>query len=353
MSTISVKASVCYDVEIAPGLLSLLGQKTAPLVSGRSAALVTDDVVAPLYAEQARVSLEAAGFTVCTYAFPHGERSKNGATYLHLLDFLAEHRLTRTDLLVALGGGVPGDLAGFAAATYLRGIAYVQVPTTLLSMVDSSVGGKTAINLPAGKNLAGAFYQPRLALCDTDTLSTLPREVFRDGCAEVIKYGILGSRPLFSLLQGGPDRQQWPEIIAACVRMKRDTVEADEFDTGRRQLLNLGHTLGHAVEAGSGFTLSHGKSVAIGIATITRAAARFGFCTPGTRDEILNLLRLYGLPVESPLEPEVLYQAALGDKKRQGGSLTLAIPREVGRCTLHAIAVEELRRWIAAGWVEP
>lgn len=349
MSTVHVTASRSYDVEIAPGVLRALGGKAAALVQGRTAALVSDDTVEALYGGAARASLETAGFTVCTYRFPHGEPSKCGENYLRLLDFLAQNRLTRTDLIVALGGGVTGDLAGFAAATYLRGIPYIQVPTSLLAMVDSSVGGKTAIDLPSGKNLCGAFYQPSLVLCDTDLLATLPEATFRAGCAEVIKYGVLGSRPLFDALAKTPARQQLEYIVTTSVEMKRDVVENDEFDTGRRQLLNLGHTLGHAVEAGSEFRLSHGESVAIGMAMIARAAAKLGFCSEAARDEITALLRQYGLPTETDQDPEALYRTALGDKKRRGGRLTLVVPAEIGRCVLHPIPVEELPRWIEAG----
>ena len=201
-------------------------------------------------------------------------------------------------------------------------------------MVDSSVGGKTAINLPGGKNLAGAFYSPRLVLCDTGTLSTLPPAVFQAGCGEIIKYAVLTGQPLTGLVQEGISRHT-PEIIARCVAVKGSLVQADEWDTGPRQLLNLGHTLGHGVEAGSGFSLAHGACVAVGLAMMARAAARFGFCSGETRDQILALLRL-----------------ALGDKKRRGSRLTLVVPQSMGDCILHDIPLEELPRWIAAGYPE-
>lgn len=349
MNTVEVKASRNYKVEIGAGLLDTLGEKAAALIRGRCAAIVSDDTVAALYAERAKASLEKAGFTVCTYVFPHGESAKCGSTWLDLLDFLSRNHLTRTDVLVALGGGVTGDLTGFAAATYLRGVQCIQIPTTLLAMVDSSVGGKTAIDLPSGKNLCGAFFQPSLVLCDTDTLKTLPEDIFRDGCAEVIKYGVLGNSELFRQLQAGPDAQDWTDVITRCVTMKRDVVEEDEFDTGARQLLNLGHTLGHAVESGSGFTLSHGKSVAIGMAMIARAAEKLGFCAGTVRREIENLLLSYGLPIRTDQCANDLYAAAQGDKKRQGGSITLVVPKEIGTCILHKIPVTELPLWIEAG----
>lgn len=249
MKKIEVTASRNYTVHIGSGILPELGPLLRAQVPGERVCIVTDDTVQALYGAQAEASLTQAGFAVCTFAFPHGEQSKCAATYLKLLNFLAEQHLTRTDAIVALGGGVPGDLAGFAAATYLRGIAFAQVPTTLLAAVDSSVGGKTAIDLDAGKNLAGAFWQPCLVLCDYDTLQTLPEEIFADGCAEVIKYGVLGDEALFAHLEQYGLAFDRERVITRCVEMKRDVVAADEFDNGQRQLLNLGHTLGHAVEA--------------------------------------------------------------------------------------------------------
>ena len=224
MTTVQVAASGCYDVKIGAGLLDQLGAELRALTKSTAVLLVSDDTVNALYGDRAGQSLPDHGFTVQRFVFPHGEASKNGETYLKLLQFAAEQRLTRADTIVALGGGVVGDLAGFAAATYLRGVRLVQVPTTLLAAVDSSVGGKTAIDLPAGKNLVGAFYQPSLVLCDYETLRTLPSETFADGCAEVIKYSILGSPTLYEhLLQCGTafDTER---VIAECVAMKRDVV---------------------------------------------------------------------------------------------------------------------------------
>ena len=343
MNTVQISASRSYEVQIGHGLLPTLGEKAAKLCKGRTACIVSDDTVAALYEKKTRESLENAGFTVFTYVFPHGEQSKCGTVFLSLLSFLAANHLTRSDLLVALGGGVTGDLTGFTAACYLRGIACIQVPTSLLAMVDSSVGGKTAIDLPEGKNLCGAFYQPSLVLCDIDTLETLPREIFLDGCAEVIKYGILGSKKLFEQLKGSYDLE---EVVTQCVEMKRSVVEDDEFDTGRRQLLNLGHTLGHAIEAGADFQLSHGKCVAIGMVMMAKAAVKHGFCSQETQKEITDLIQAFHLPTKTDQSAEGIYKTALGDKKRQGGSLTLVVPTEIGNCALHKIPVEELPNWI-------
>ena len=349
MTTIEVNASKHYTVEIGSGLLPGLGAKIAALGGAQRVCIVSDSNVWPLYGAAADASLHAAGLETCAFVFPAGESSKNGATYLELLNFLAENRLSRTDILVALGGGVVGDLTGFAAATYQRGIRFVQVPTTVLAAVDSSVGGKTAIDLPAGKNLAGAFCQPSLVLCDIDCLSTLPDDIFRDGCAEVIKTAILFDEPLFmELVRGGLnfDRER---VIAACVRHKRDIVVADEFDRGQRNLLNLGHTFGHAVEKLSDFSLSHGKAVAIGTAMAARAAVSLVLADQGTATRIMWLLERFGLPIFTHHSAETLANAALSDKKRAGSTVNLILPEAIGRCTISPTPIRELESIIQAG----
>lgn len=349
MRTVSVKASRSYEVKIGRDLLKTLGAEAASLLKGRAAAIVSDSNVAPLYLEQTKVSLESAGFRTCSFLFPAGEGSKNGQTYLDLLEFLAEHQITRSDTLVALGGGVVGDLTGFAAATFLRGVAFVQLPTTLLAAVDASVGGKTAIDLKNGKNLAGAFYQPRLVLCDLDTLSTLPADVFADGCAEVIKYGMIGDPGLLELLETTDFRAAPEEIVARCIAQKRDLVEEDEFDTGARQLLNLGHTIGHGIEACSGYALSHGRAVAIGMTLITRAAVAFGQCPPEALPRLQALLHRYDLPDTTGYGAEELYEKTLSDKKRTGSTLSLVVPTAWGRSQLQTVAVSDLYHWIERG----
>ena len=349
MKRITVSASKKYDVLIGRGLFDELGVQAAKVLRGRRVVVVSDTNVAPLYLDRALDSLKAAGFEADSYVFPAGEASKCGQTYLSLLNFLAEKQLTRADALVALGGGVVGDLTGFAAATYLRGVACVQVPTTLLACVDSSVGGKTAIDLPAGKNLVGAFYQSDLVLCDPQLLETLPPEVFSDGCAEVIKYGMLGSAELLERLLQAPVGAQLEYVVAKCVEMKRDVVEGDEFDTGRRQLLNLGHTFAHSIEAASHYAIPHGRAVAMGMRLITRAAVEKGFC-PGKCLEVLEtLLEKHGLPLRTDMDAESLARGALSDKKRAGGTLNLAVPCGYGESCLHPVPVEELTDWARAG----
>ncbi len=349
MKTVHIDASRSYDVRIGRGLLDDCGRQIAERVRCASAAVVADDTVYALYGERVCASLEAAGVRTACYVFPHGEKSKNLLEYAKILNFLAENRVTRADALIALGGGVTGDLGGFAAATYLRGIPFVQLPTTLLAAVDSSVGGKTAVDLPAGKNLAGAFYQPELVLCDLDTLDSLPREIFLDGCAEVIKYAVLGSRELFALLADIPSGKGLEEVTARCVEMKRDFVQSDELDRGARQMLNLGHTFGHAVEASSRFTLSHGKSVAIGMAMILRAACSRGLCSAETRDAVIALLQRYGLPTECPYPADMLLGALSADKKIFGTRLNLVVPTDIGACRLLPVGVDELSGWLRDG----
>ena len=343
MITVPVSASKKYDVIIGSGLLPTIGIRISENKKVISACIVSDSNVWPLYGEVVTDSLIKSGIHTISYVFPAGEASKNGQNYLSLLNYLAENHITRSDAIIALGGGVVGDLAGFAAATYLRGISYIQVPTTLLAAVDSSVGGKTAIDLPAGKNLAGAFYQPSLVLCDIDTLSTLPKDVFRDGCAEVIKYGILYDSILFSDLEAQGLAFDREAVIARCVELKRDVVSEDEFDRGVRMKLNLGHTIGHGVEACSNYSISHGKAVAIGTAIVSRASACPDF------DRIIGCLEHFGLPVTTEYTAEMLFQAALSDKKRSGGTVRLIIPRNIGSCDICPTPVEELKSFIQAG----
>ncbi len=350
MNRIPVKVSPPYDVLVGEGLLDRLGKLTAPVASGRQAALISDDTVAGLYGRTARQALEAAGFQVCEHVFPHGESSKNLAQWGQMLEFLAENRLTRTDLVVALGGGVTGDMAGFAAACYLRGIAFIQVPTTLLAAIDSSVGGKTAVDLGAGKNLAGAFHQPRLVVCDPRTLDTLPPSILADGMAEAVKTGIIGDPELFALLnRKALSRDDLTEAILRCVRVKAGLVERDERDTGDRQLLNLGHTPGHGIELLSGYAIPHGQAVAMGMIIMARAAWRAGLSPEDTTPAIRDALELRGLETACPYGARELAQAALSDKKRQGGSIALVIPEAIGRCVLHTLQVEELEDFFALG----
>jgi len=349
MKTVTVNTSKAYEIKIGAGLLGAIGDEAAALGKATKVCIVSDSNVFPLYGQRVRESLEQTGFTVGSFVFPAGEHMKNAETFLSLLNELAAMQLTRSDLIVALGGGVVGDLAGFAAACYLRGIRFIQVPTTLLAAVDSSVGGKTAIDLVAGKNLAGAFWQPSLVLCDTDTLCSLPEEIFRDGCAEVIKYAILYDPALFEeLMLSGLDFDR-EAVITRCVQWKRDVVMEDEFDTGSRMKLNLGHTIGHGVEARSLFTVSHGQGVSMGMAITARAAAKFGMCSNACCQRILDILNRFQLPIHTEYSVEDLYACTLSDKKRTGGSIRMIIPREIGCCEIVPTPISELKSFIEAG----
>lgn len=342
MRSVTVKTSATYEVLIGSGLLQKAGEAVKKVISPCKAAIVTDSTVVHLYEETVRKSLTEAGFSVCTFVFPAGEASKNIHTLSHLLEFLAKEEMTRTDLIVALGGGVTGDLAGFGAAVYLRGIPFVQIPTTFLAAIDSSVGGKTAVDLEAGKNLAGAFYQPKLVLCDTDVLQTLLEVVFADGIAEALKYGVLGDDALFEKIARGDFRQDLEEIIETCVSMKRDVVEEDEFDTGKRQLLNLGHTFGHAIEQKSHFQMTHGHAVAIGMHLIAKAAEAKGIAEKGTAAAIAKALEQNQLPKETEFSPAEVAEGTLRDKKRRGGTISFVFPKKIGACEIVKIPVEEV-----------
>lgn len=344
MKTINVQASRCYDVVIGSGFLDNLGDQVLSVCKEPcKVAIISDSNVWPLYGDVVRKSLSDSGFQAVHYVFPAGESSKNAETYLSILNFLAESKITRSDLLLALGGGVVGDITGFAAATYLRGVPYVQVPTTLLAMVDSSVGGKTAINLPAGKNLVGAFNQPCRVLCDLNVLSTLPTDVFRDGCAEVIKYGVIYDADLFAHLAENGLKFDRETVIARCVELKRDVVAKDEFDTGARQMLNFGHTIGHGIEAQSDFSVSHGQAVAIGMAIVAKAGC------PAIFNRLISVLEKFDLPTTTDFTAEQLYTSALSDKKRAGGTVNLIIPTAIGNCSIVPTDVNELKSFIEEG----
>lgn len=348
MRTVSVNASEQYDVIIGEGQLDRLGSLVASVCYSSKAAVISDTNVWPLYGNVVTESLKSANIEAVEYVFLAGEGSKNADTYLRILSFLAEKQITRSDMIIALGGGVVGDMAGFVAATYLRGISYIQVPTSLLAMVDSSVGGKTAIDLPAGKNLVGAFKQPKLVICDTATLATLPKRIFLDGCAEVIKYGMLYDVDLIDeLLVAGPDFDL-ESVVAKCVSFKRDVVQEDEFDTGTRQKLNLGHTIGHGIEARSNFQISHGQAVAAGMSIVTKASVSRNLCPVSSFEKLIMLLQRFELPINTEYTADELFTSALSDKKRSGGTVNLIIPRDIGQCDIVPVPVSELKSFIEA-----
>lgn len=347
MTTVKVNTSAPYEVHIGKGLLDGCGEMIKTAMKGTKAAVISDSNVAPLYLHRVIKSLEDAGYQTDSFVFPAGEQSKNMTTLAELLEFLAERGYTRSDGLVALGGGVTGDLTGFAAAVYLRGMQFVQLPTSLLAAVDSSVGGKTAVDLKAGKNLAGAFKQPKLVIMDTDTLATLPDEEFANGMAETIKYGVLFDEDLFGRCSGVKDNLE--QIIAECIAHKARVVEHDEFDRGERKLLNLGHTVGHGIEKASGFEIPHGKAVAAGMAIIARAGEKLGYTEKGTAERIEVMLERFGLPIDCKYDAKTLTRIALADKKRDGAKISLIIPTKIGECIIKDEPIDQITDYISAG----
>lgn len=348
MKELSVSASRSSRVLIGSGLLSRAGELALPLIEGRRALIACGERVFALYGERLRESLELSGFSVWFCVYPSGEAYKTPETMLLIVKALAEAGFDRSDALFALGGGVTGDMAGLAAALYRRGIACVLLPTTLLAAADASVGGKTAVDLPQGKNLLGCFAQPRLVLCDTDCFRSLPPETFAEGWAEIVKCAFL--RPeLLPLLEGTEPEPRLEEILAACIEFKSELVAADEFDRGERRLLNFGHTVGHAIERCSGWEIPHGHAVAAGMAILTRGCAAKGLCPLETAARLETLLKRFGLPVSCEYCDGELLAAARADKKTRGERITLVLPDESGVMRLRDMSFEELGELIALG----
>ena len=337
-----------YEIIIERGLLDQAGARCrAALPRAGRLFIVTDSNVAPLYLERVRASLAAAGFQVSAHTVPAGESAKCAQRLSELWEAMMAAGLTRTDAVIALGGGVVGDLAGFAAATVLRGVDFVQIPTTLLAQVDSSVGGKVAIDLQAGKNLAGAFWQPRLVLMDPDTLDTLPQHVFMEGMAEVVKYGCIKDAALFEFLERRPSRAaltaEIEHILYTCCDIKRAVVEQDERDTGERMLLNFGHTLGHAYElAGHYDEWSHGQAVAAGMCAAARLGVRLGLTPAEIPGRLEGLLTALDLPTRIDCSQDD-YTAAVGlDKKGTGDQIAVILLEALGRAVPYRMAKAEL-----------
>lgn len=329
-----------YDIAIQRGILDEAGERCrAVLPRAERIFLVTDSTVLPLYGERVAESLRRAGFQAVCCAVPAGERSKSSEQLSALWEKMMDAGLTRTDAVTALGGGVVGDLAGFAAATILRGVDFIQIPTTLLAQVDSSVGGKVAVDLRAGKNLAGAFWQPRLVLMDPDVLDTLEDRTFSDGMAEVIKYGCIQDADLFALLDRCGSRAgimaEIEHILFTCCDLKRRVVVADERDTGGRMVLNFGHTLGHAYEKAGNYTAwTHGQSVAAGMVAAARLGTAADVTPPETAEQIRGLVQKFGLPSCISCTWNFLEEAVGVDKKGAGDQITLVFLARLGEAAL-------------------
>lgn len=342
MRQVSVLTDDPYEVTIKSGLTDRIGAS----IRDRRLFLLTDENVWKLYEEKISKALQGID---CTVHVSHpGETAKSVTNYARVLELMAESGIRRDDLLLSFGGGVIGDLGGFCAATYLRGIDFIQMPTTLLAAVDSSVGGKTAINLSAGKNLAGAFYQPKAVWIDPALFATLSAEQVRDGAAEMIKTAVLFDRDLFFRLAAGVDTEtnDLSDLLAECIAWKATVVREDEKDHGRRQLLNLGHTFGHAIEAASGFQISHGRAVGIGMAMMARAAKKRGFCSEETAAAIEEALIACGLSVRTDIETARLLPYIARDKKIRGATLQLVIPEAIGSARLLPVPADTIEAWL-------
>lgn len=338
---IQVNASKSYDILIGRGIAENLCDMLVGIAKTTHIALFTEEHVNSLYGDKVQSILERGGFTVERLVFPEGEETKNAGNLIKAINFMAEHKFNRKDLIVALGGGVIGDLSGFAAAVFLRGIKFVQVPTTLLAAVDSSVGGKTAVDIEAGKNLMGAFHQPSLVCCDTSFLDTLDPSVRRDGFAEVIKYGVIQDGTFFDLLRNVPEGDL-TDIIYHCVDIKRMVVEEDEFEGGKRKLLNFGHTIGHAIEKLSDFEISHGSAVAKGMLIAAKMGVKLGY--QDYSNEIESILTDYGFDLSCPYSAEAIYDVALSDKKSTGQSIDMIIVDKIGDCVIVPVRNNDLLR---------
>lgn len=341
---IEVRTDRPYGVTIEPGALDRVGEIALGCKkAGVKAMIISDSHVFPLYGERVKESLEGAGFVVSSFVFEAGEENKQIATVCDMYRALAEGGFTRTDFIVTLGGGVAGDMGGFAAATFLRGMDFMQVPTSLVAQSDASVGGKTGVDLPFGKNLVGAFHQPMAVVSDTDTLATLPKHFFNDGLGEVIKHGCIADRELFEELEKGAALKDLPGVVGRSIAIKRDFVEADTRDTGRRMILNFGHTCGHALEKLHGFKgLSHGEAVGIGMVMACRAGERLGVTETGTAERIKAVLEQYGLPGEDDFAKEEVVAATALDKKSDGGTLRFILLKKIGESVIWPISREEL-----------
>ncbi len=337
---ININTNIPYNVHVEKGIINKAGEILSKMYkAGTKIMIVSDDHVFPIYGEALADNLEKSGFNVFHFAFESGEQSKTPETLSEIYKALAENTFTRTDIIVNLGGGVVGDMGGYAAATFLRGMDYVQIPTSLLAQVDSSVGGKTGIDLPFGKNLVGAFHQPKVVITDPDVLKTLPKSFFIDGMGEVVKYGCIDDPELFCDLESGKAILDMEKTITKCILSKKSFVEEDTNDKGRRMILNFGHTFGHALEKLHGFSeLSHGRAVAIGMVMISSLGESMQKTKPGTTGRLKALLEKLELPTEDLnfTNDEIIDATAL-DKKSEGKNINLIFISDIGKAFIHSI----------------
>lgn len=347
MRKIRLSASASYDVLVGENLIQPAGQYVREISSARKVLIITDEVVKGLYFDIIAESLGESDFEVLSYVVASGEASKSLLSAEKIYSFLLENQFTRSDLIVALGGGVVGDLAGFVASTYMRGVDFVQIPTTLLAQIDASVGGKNGINLPQGKNLVGTIHQPRLVLADTNTLATLPKKLISDGMAEAIKCSLIKSSEFFNKIKNLELKDFLEDLIFECINIKKEIVEADEFEQNERKLLNFGHTLGHAIEKFYNFSgYTHGQAVAVGMACAARAGKKLGITKASAYEELISVLEKYQLPTEVPCDIEALIEIAKSDKKSAGDFFDVVLIESIGNGFVKRIPTADLRKYI-------
>ncbi|MDE6752156.1 MAG: 3-dehydroquinate synthase [Eubacterium sp.] len=345
MKKLTVNVGKTYEIIIEKGIMQECGTYIKNVSSAKKVCVITDSNVAPLYLDRVVSSLEKEGYEVFSFIFKAGESSKTTAVIVEMVEFLAEKGLTRKDLVVALGGGVCGDMAGFAAAIYLRGIDFVQIPTTLLSQVDSSVGGKTGVDLPQGKNLCGAFHQPVLVIIDPLALHTLSDHYFSDGMGEVIKAGCIKSAQLFEKIENKDVKENIEEIIFECVDIKRGVVERDEKEQGERALLNFGHTIGHGIEKLHNFSgVSHGEAVGIGMLMISEIGEKAGLTEKGTADRIKAVLEKYNMKTSDDHSAESIIEAMQSDKKRTLNGINFVMLKSIGNSFIYPVENEKINK---------
>ena len=348
MKTVSVHASRSYEIRIGRGLLQGAGEQIRAVTDAKKVMLVSDDAVWPLYGGAVRRSLETAGLTVCSFVFPHGESSKCARTYLELLDALCAQQLTRKDAIAALGGGVAGDLAGFAASTYLRGIDFIQIPTTLLAQVDSSIGGKTGVDFDSYKNMVGAFHMPRLVYMNLDTLQTLDARQYYSGFAEIMKHGLIKDAKYYEWLISNMYEicERDPETLLSMIKrsceIKKEVVENDPTEQGERALLNFGHTIGHAIEKNSGFQMLHGECVALGCVAAAYISWKKELIEMEEYYEIRDMFVPFNLPISADdLDVAKIVALTKSDKKMRGGKIRFVLLDRIGHARIDDTVTDE------------
>ncbi len=328
---INVNASLNYDIVIEKGIAQRSGELINKIIPTCKVLVVTDDFIPSKHSDLVVDSLNKVGYKTVKYVIPHGEGSKSIQEYAKMLSFMADKNFSRKDLVVAVGGGVVGDLAGFVASTFMRGIKFVNMPTTLLACIDSSVGGKTGIDLPSGKNLVGTFYQPSMVICDSEFLKTLPDEIYKDGLGEAIKYGIM-EKSVWKILKNGIF--DIDDFIYKCLKIKVNVVEQDEKEGGLRQVLNLGHTFGHAIETLSNYTILHGFAVSKGIAIMAKLSKESGDLTEDEEQEILSVISSFGIDYSCPYSLKQLKEVIYRDKKASNGKVNLIYIEKIGKISI-------------------